>query len=124
MPVFAVGTERDHVAPWHSTYKINLQVESEVTYVLTNGGHNAGIVSEPGHPGRSFRIAVKKTNGHYQDPDRFLAEASRKDGSWWPQWIAWLSDHSGALTAAPSMGAPRAGYPPLADAPGEYVRMK
>ena len=42
MPVFAVGTKRDHVAPWHSTYKINQQVESEVTYVLTSGGHNAG----------------------------------------------------------------------------------
>ena len=50
VPVFAVGTERDHVAPWRSTYKINLQIETEVTYVLTTGGHNAGIVSEPGHP--------------------------------------------------------------------------
>jgi polyhydroxyalkanoate synthase len=123
MPVFAVGTERDHVAPWRSTYKINLQVESEVTYVLTSGGHNAGIVSEPGHAGRNFRVGVKKTNGHYLDPDRFLAEASRKDGSWWPQWIAWLGERSGALTAPPFMGAPQAGYPPLADAPGEYVRM-
>ena len=124
MPVFAVGTERDHVAPWHSTYKINLEVESEVTYILTSGGHNAGIVSEPGHPGRSFRVAVKKTDHHYLDPDRFLAEALRKDGSWWPQWIAWLSEHSGALTGPPPMGAQQAGYPPLADAPGEYVRME
>jgi polyhydroxyalkanoate synthase len=124
MPVFVVGTDRDHVAPWHSTYKINLQVETEVTYLLTSGGHNAGIVSEPGHAGRSFRVAVKKTNGHYLDPDRFLAEASRKDGSWWPQWLAWLGQRSGALTAPPSIAAPQALYPPLADAPGEYVRME
>ncbi len=122
VPVFAVGTERDHVAPWRSTYKINLQVESEVTYVLTSGGHNAGIVSEPGHAGRSFRLAVKRTDHHYLEPDRFLAEASQKDGSWWPQWIAWLSEHSGALTAPPPTGAPQSGYPPLADAPGMYVR--
>jgi polyhydroxyalkanoate synthase len=54
-PIFAVGTERDHVAPWRSTYKIFLQVESDVTYLLTAGGHNAGIVSEPRHHGRTFR---------------------------------------------------------------------
>ena len=121
VPIFAVGTERDHVAPWRSTYKIHLQVESEVTYLLTTGGHNAGIVSEPGHPGRSFRINTKRTGDHYVDPDRFYAEAPRKDGSWWPEWVKWLADRSGALAALPAMGAPRSGYPPLDDAPGTYV---
>ena len=121
VPIFAVGTERDHVAPWRSTYKIYLQVESEVTYLLTTGGHNAGIVSEPGHPGRSFRINTKRTGDHYVDPDRFYAEAPRKDGSWWPEWVKWLADRSGALAALPAMGAPRSGYPPLDDAPGTYV---
>ena len=120
-PVFALGTERDHVAPWRSTYKINLQVETEVTYLLTTGGHNAGIVSEPGHAGRSFRISTRKTNQRYLDPERFLAEAPRQDGSWWPQWAAWLGDRSGALTTLPPMGAAQAGYPPLGDAPGAYV---
>ena len=119
VPVFAVGTERDHVAPWRSVYKINLQVEGEVTYLLTSGGHNAGIVSEPGHPGRSFRVNTQ--NRHHLDPDRFLAEARRADGSWWPEWIAWLGERSGAFTAAPAMGAPQAGYPALSDAPGLYV---
>jgi polyhydroxyalkanoate synthase subunit PhaC len=124
VPVFAVGTERDHVAPWRSTYKINLQTETEVTYLLTVGGHNAGIVSEPGHPGRSFRIGIKRADQRYLAPDRFLADAERKDGSWWPQWIAWLGDRSGAPTALPPMGAQQAGYPPLADAPGAYVLMQ
>ena len=119
VPVFAVGTERDHVAPWRSTYKINLQIDGEVTYALTSGGHNAGIVSEPGHAGRSFRVNTKRVNAHYLDPERFLAEARRTDGSWWPQWVAWLGERSGAATNLPPMGIP--GQPQLGDAPGTYV---
>lgn len=120
-PVFAVGTERDHVAPWRSTYKINLQTDGEVTYVLTTGGHNVGIVSEPGHPGRRFRVSSKRPGQHYLDPDAFVAQAKRQDGSWWPCWIAWLDAHSGPQTTLPPMGAPQLAYPILGDAPGNYV---
>jgi len=120
-PIFAVGTERDHVAPWRSTYKIFLQVESDVTYLLTAGGHNAGIVSEPGHHGRTFRVATKRLTDHYVDPDSYYANTPVKEGSWWPEWVSWLKDRSGPPTAAPAMGAPQSGYPPLADAPGLYV---
>jgi polyhydroxyalkanoate synthase subunit PhaC len=97
------------VRPWRSTYKINLQVETEVTYLLTSGGHNAGITT-------------KKIDNSYLDPDRFLAEAPR--GFWWPEWSAWLSEHSGALAVPPPIGAPLAGYPALEDAPGTYVLAK
>ncbi len=121
VPIFAVGTERDHVAPWQSTYKINLQTETDVTYLLTTGGHNAGIVSEPGHAGRSFRVNTKRTDDHYLDPQSFLAQVLRKDGSWWPEWAGWLKERSGAPTTLPPMGAPQAGYPLLGDAPGVYV---
>ena len=100
------------------------RLETEVTYLLTSGGHNAGIVSEPGHPGRSFRVRTKQANQHYLDPERYVAEARRKDGSWWPEWIAWLSERSGPPSGTPPMGAPQAGYPPLSDAPGAYVRMQ
>ena len=120
-PIFAVGTERDHVAPWRSTYKIFLQAESDVTYLLTAGGHNAGIVSEPGHSGRIFRIATKRLTDHYIDPDSYYANTPVKQGSWWPHWVAWLKDRSGPPTGVPAMGAPHSGYPPLADAPGLYV---
>jgi polyhydroxyalkanoate synthase subunit PhaC len=120
-PIFAVGTERDHVAPWRSTYKIFLQVESDVTYLLTAGGHNAGIVSEPGHHGRIFRVATKRLTDHYIDPDSYYANTPVKQGSWWPDWVAWLKERSGPPTGVPAMGAPQSGYPPLADAPGLYV---
>jgi poly[(R)-3-hydroxyalkanoate] polymerase subunit PhaC len=121
VPIFAVGTESDHVAPWRSTYKINLQTETEVTYLLTSGGHNAGIVSEPGHHGRSFRIRTKRASDLYVDPERYLTEAERGAGSWWPQWTNWLAAHGGGGVAPPRIGAPELGYPPIADAPGTYV---
>ena len=121
VPVFAVGTERDHVAPWQSTYKINLQVRGEVTYVLATGGHNVGIVSEPGKAGHSFRMLTKPADERYLDPDLFLAAAKRHDCSWWPAWIEWIGEHSSAETALQPMGAPQKGYPILGDAPGTYV---
>ncbi len=120
-PIFVVGTEHDHVAPWRSTYKINLQTETDVTYLLTEGGHNAGIISEPGHLGRGFRVNTKKIDDHYLDPERFVTEAPRKDGSWWPEWVRWLEERSGTPTTLPAMGAAQAGYPVLGDAPGIYV---
>jgi polyhydroxyalkanoate synthase len=120
-PIFAVGTVTDHVAPWRSTYKIHLLTDTEVTFVLTTGGHNAGIVSEPGHGGRSFQTMTRAADGHYMDADGWLARAPRKAGSWWPEWVSWLGARSGAPVAPPQMGAPEAGYVPRSDAPGSYV---
>jgi polyhydroxyalkanoate synthase len=121
VPVFAVGTARDHVAPWRSVYKIHLLTDTDVTFVLTAGGHNAGIVSEPGHPERSYQIATKREGDIHVDLDSWAAATPRQDGSWWPEWSAWLQQHSSAPIPPPPMGAPAAGYPPLEDAPGRYV---
>ncbi|MEW5708383.1 MAG: alpha/beta fold hydrolase [Pseudomonadota bacterium] len=120
-PIFAVGTVRDHVAPWRSVYKIHLLSDTEVTFLLTTGGHNAGIVSEPGRKGRSYQVLTKSKDDRYSDPDAWLTIAPRKEGSWWPEWVAWLAARSGDPVAPPPMGAPAAGYPPLWDAPGTYV---
>ena len=120
-PIFAVGTETDHVAPWRSAYKIHWLTDAEVTFLLTSGGHNAGIVSEPGHARRRYRVATKRHDDRHVDPDRWLALADEKEGSWWPEWVGWLDARSGPAAAPPTMGAPRAGYAPLADAPGDYV---
>ena len=121
VPIFAVGTVRDHVAPWRSTYKLHLLSDAEVTYLLTSGGHNAGIVSEPGHDGRSFQVRTKKPEDHYLDPDTFAAQTPRRDGSWWLEWAAWLDARSEAPVPPSAIGAAQAGYRPLTDAPGNYV---
>ena len=123
-PVFAVGTEQDHVAPWHSVYKLHLLTDTDVTFLLTSGGHNAGIVSPPGRDNRHFRVGNRPADGHYLDPDVWAAQAPRHEGSWWQAWTAWLDAHSGALVAPPRLGAPAAGFAPQGDAPGTYVRLQ
>jgi polyhydroxyalkanoate synthase len=120
-PIFAVGTIWDHVAPWRSTYKIHLHADTDVTYVLTTGGHNVGIVSEPDHPGRSFQMATKRATEKYEDPETWQAATPRQEGSWWPAWEKWLARESGGQAPPPAMGAPKRGYPVLEAAPGNYV---
>ena len=120
-PIFSVGTTHDHVAPWRSVYKIHIMTDTEITFLLTSGGHNAGIVSEPGHNGRSYQVMTKTSVDHYTDPDAWAAAAPRKYGSWWPEWVAWLDARSGRPVAPPMLGALRAGYSPLGAAPGTYV---
>lgn len=119
-PMFVVSTTTDHVAPWKSVYKIHLLADTdEVTFVLTSGGHNAGIVSEPGHPGRRFRMSAPQHEKAYLDPETWQQITPEQDGSWWPAWHRWLSAHSTEQVAPPSLGSQQ--YPPLIDAPGSYV---
>jgi polyhydroxyalkanoate synthase len=116
LPIFLVGTERDQIAPWHSVFKLHLGTDGALTFVLTSGGHNAGIVSEPGHKGRHFRISTRPAGGPTLGPDEWQATTPPQDGSWWVEWAAWLSRHGATKQIAPPpMGSS------LCDAPGMYV---
>jgi polyhydroxyalkanoate synthase subunit PhaC len=118
-----VGTETDHVAPWKSVYKVRgLTRSPDYTFLLTSGGHNAGIVSGPTHPRRRHRIRTWSNDTETLDPQAWLEATAPVPGSWWPVWERWLEEHSGAeRTAPPAMGSAKDGYAPIADAPGEYV---
>jgi polyhydroxyalkanoate synthase len=115
IPIFAVGTMTDHVAPWRSVYKIIPLSDTEVTFLLTSGGHNAGVVSPPGMHGRSYQIATHAPDTPYVAPETWLAVNALHDGSWWPAWEGWLAERAGPLTAPPPA------VPALCDAPGMYV---
>ncbi len=121
IPLFVIGTETDHIAPWRSVHKLHLLNSGDITFVLTSGGHNAGVVSEPGHAHRHFRILRRPHNGKYLAPDDWLEVAKPVDGSWWISWVHWLAEHSGQTIAPPSIGNAKAGYKPLCAAPGEYI---
>lgn len=121
-PIFAVGTESDHVAPWHSVYKIRLLSDTEVTFLLTSGGHNAGIVCPAAHDGRHYRISTAPADAAYMDPESWKRETPLTKGSWWPEWRHWLDLHSSGETAPPALGSlTEHGMPQMA-APGSYVR--
>lgn len=122
VPVFALGTQHDTVSPWHSVYKIHLLTQADVTFCLTTGGHNVGIVNPPG-PGvkRSYQLATRATDAHYIDPDTWAQTAPAHEGSWWPALADWLEQHSSQRVAPPPIGNPSHGYTTLEDAPGQFV---
>jgi polyhydroxyalkanoate synthase len=121
VPVFIVGTEKDHVAPWQSVYKFHLLSGTSVTFALTSGGHNAGIISEPGHAHRRYRIGETCSKDKYTDPQAWYDKHQSKEGSWWPEFTDWLKAHSGELSSIPTMGSPKKELPILGNAPGTYV---
>ena len=117
VPVFALGAERDHIAPWHSVYRIGLHGNVETTFVLTGGGHNTSVVSPPGKAGAYFYTGAPIGEMDYIEPDAWLSQAVRKEGSWWPEWLVWLKARAGSGTSI---------HPPepseiLESAPGTYV---
>jgi polyhydroxyalkanoate synthase len=121
-PLFVVSNVNDHVAPWPSVYKIRqLAGSDETTFVLTNRGHNGGIVSEPGHKGRRYRMGSWRAEDDYVAPEAWQAEAPERDGSWWPAWHEWLVERSSGRVDPPSMGASEEGLEVFEDAPGTYV---
>ena len=122
IPMFVVGTETDHVAPWRSVYKTRaLTGSSDYTFLLTSGGHNAGIVSGPVHPKRRHRMLTWTHATDSLPADEWMRQAPLFEGSWWPAWQRWLAQHS-AQTTVPARAVGGSGAAALEDAPGRYVR--
>jgi polyhydroxyalkanoate synthase len=119
-PMFVVGTLTDHVAPWRSVYKIHYQVDADVTFLLTSGGHNAGIVAPPHETWHSYQVMTKSAGAPYVGRDEWLKLAPHLEGSWWPEWAGWLAARSGPPCEPPQIGL--GGDDGLPDAPGDYVR--
>ena len=119
VPVCAVATETDHIAPWKDCYRGFLQTGSRSrSFIVGQSGHIAGIVNPP----------TKKKYGHYVNDDlpdtaeEWMEGAKFHEGSWWPRWEAWLKPRAGKMVDARDAGDSE--HPPLGDAPGDYVRVK
>lgn len=116
-PLYAVGAEDDHIAPWAQAFRMNNHTTGPKRFVLSSSGHIFGILNPPvDPPKRSYRAA----EAHRSDkPDAWLARATSCDGSWWEDWMTWLKPRCGELVKA--RPASKRGYPKLAAAPGTYV---
>lgn len=121
VPAFVLATNKDHVAPWKSVYKATRLLGSDITFALSSGGHNGGVVAKPVNPRRSYQIGLHKSSDNYIDPDTWVAQTELQNGSWWSAWNAWLDEQTSATTAPPSIGNAEAGFDIIRDAPGEYV---
>ncbi len=117
VPLCAIACETDHIAAWRSSYRgIQKMGSKDKTFILAQSGHIAGIINPPS----------KKKYGHYTNPDLTLSPedwlegATRHEGTWWPRWNDWLAPRSGGQVPAREPGDSE--HPPLADAPGTYVK--
>ena len=115
-PLYAVGCEEDHIAPWKATFKIAGRISAPVRYALSSSGHILGIINPPvTPPKRSFWAGAAGD----QSPDDWHKHQRRIEGTWWDDWTSWLHKHCGPMVSPPPMTT--ADFPKLADAPGTYV---
>ena len=107
----------DHLTPWLGCYRTTQLLGGEATFVLSYSGHIASLVNPPGNPKAHYWTGG--TPG--ADPQKWLAEATKQQGSWWEAWIEWFEPHGGGKKKAPRSLGNKA-HPVVDPAPGRYVR--
>jgi polyhydroxyalkanoate synthase len=116
-PAYVYASREDHIVPWRSAYRTLELVGGEATFALGASGHIAGVVNPPEAHKRNYWT----NDARGASADDWLANATSHPGSWWPHWYHWLAEHKGGERKAPAHVG-NATYPPLAPAPGDYVR--
>ncbi|HSX92486.1 MAG TPA: alpha/beta fold hydrolase [Hydrogenophaga sp.] len=124
LPLYLLATERDHVSPWTSVYKLLRMARAPTRFVLSSGGHNVGIVSPPegplASPEAAYRVGEWAPREAPGDPQDWFAHTRPQTGSWWPDWSHWLAGHSSRrVKARPVAGLRVRGH--TVPAPGSYV---
>ena len=117
VPLYQVGAEDDHITPWRQTFRIAGYVTGEKRFVLTSSGHILGIVNPPVDPPRRHYRIARAHRG--ESPEAWCQSAQRHEGSWWPDWVAWLRERCGPLRRPPAVATKA--FPRLSSAPGLYV---
>ena len=126
MPAYIFGSREDHIVPWTSAYASTQLLRGTQRFVLGASGHIAGVINPPAKKRRSYWTTEPDGDGPAAlpgDPAAWLARAQEHPGSWWPDWTAWLADHSGPRVKAPAR-AGNARYAPIEPAPGRYVKVR
>ena len=117
-PVCFLSAYEDHIAPWKSTYAGTQLVGGPVKFVLSGSGHIAGVIN----PASSDKYGYWLNPNNSPNPDDWFKGAVKQEGSWWPDWLAWLQPHTGPQVPARTPGDGK--LKPVEDAPGSYVKMR
>jgi len=114
--VFWMAGTTDHITPWPACYQSSRLISGRCEFVLSTGGHIQSMLSAPGGRKAEFYTNPERP----EDPEQWLAGATRHEGSWWRHWRTWILRRSGPLKEAPpDLG--HADYPPIVAAPGTYL---
>jgi polyhydroxyalkanoate synthase len=111
-PLYVLGAEGDHIAPWHATYRSTQLTGGEAKYTLTNAGHIAGIVNPPGGKKTAYWTKEKATKG--ESPTAWRESTTKNNESWWEDWAKWADARAGEMIAPYVLPQGEAG-------PGRYV---
>ncbi len=117
-PTYAVAAREDHITPWKNCYPLTTEFAGPRKFVLAGSGHIAGIINPPADQKRGYWL----NRYNPTDPDRWLEKATEYQGSWWPDWVKWLSGHGGGKVPARVPGAD--GQNVIESAPGSYVKVR
>jgi polyhydroxyalkanoate synthase len=117
-PCFVLATADDHIAPWTSIYPATRLLNGDVEFVLGGSGHIAGVINPPGE---RMKYSYRTADEYPATPEAFLAKSKQHEGSWWPHWSAWLSEHDGKMVPARKPKT-RGKYKSIEPAPGSYVK--
>ncbi|HET8746768.1 MAG TPA: alpha/beta fold hydrolase [Ramlibacter sp.] len=124
VPMFVLGTERDHVSPWPSVFKVLRLAHAPTRFVLTAGGHNVGVVNPPegpaANPKASYRWAEHPVDEAPADPQAWYDAAQQERGSWWTCWNEWLHRHGSGNVPARAVPDVRF-HGKVVPAPGTFV---
>lgn len=119
MPAYLLATREDHIVPWQTAYASTHLLSGEIEFVLAASGHIAGVINPAAKNRRNYWL----NNQPADDPEKWLAQAAERPGSWWTHWSAWLARHGG--DRVPARAVPHAGrYAQIEPAPGRYVKEK
>ena len=130
-PTFIYGSKDDHIVPWTAAYAsmalLNPGKAKANRFVLGASGHIAGVINPASKKKRSFwshdGAAKRAAKAAPLAADAWLAGATERPGSWWPEWAAFLAEHGGDDVKAPAKPGNRV-YKPIENAPGRYVKVR
>ncbi|WP_350558940.1 class I poly(R)-hydroxyalkanoic acid synthase [Psychrobacter sp. CAL346-MNA-CIBAN-0220] len=121
IPTYVVATLQDHIAKWKGSYQSTQALGGDVTFVLGESGHIAGIINPP-----TGKYGFYAHEEYVADPDEWYTKSEKQDRSWWLHWGEWIKKHTVDEVDSRQPGVDHTGksWQVLCDAPGEYVHVR